>query len=265
MEAKQTAACINTLGAFCGRRDVPVLTRDALRRRYGFAQADVMVLFGGSILCGVGVLAEAMAENVARRYVIVGGEGHTTAALREKIHLRFPSVETEGASEAELFQKILGLQYGRKADALETRSTNCGNNITFLLELLAQKRMEARSILLCQDATMQRRMDAGLRKVCPPATVVINYAAYAATVVPGGEGLRFAADIEGMWEMERYLSLLLGEIPRLRDDENGYGPRGKNFIAHVDIPAEAEEAFRALQTEYGGLARQANPLFRTRE
>lgn len=27
-----------------------------------------------------------------------------------------------------------------------------------------------------------------------------------------------------------------GEIPRLRDDVNGYGPKGKKFIAHVNIP-----------------------------
>lgn len=37
-------------------------------------------------------------------------------------------------------------------------------------------------------------------------------------------------------------SLLWGEIPRLTDDADGYGPRGKNFIAHVDIPTEVRAA-----------------------
>ena len=45
---------------------------------------------------------------------------------------------------------------------------------------------------------------------------------------------------------ERLLSLALGEIPRLRDDENGYGPRGRGFIAHVDIPEAVEAAWRRL-------------------
>lgn len=40
----------------------------------------------------------------------------------------------------------------------------------------------------------------------------------------------------------------MGEIPRLRDDENGYGPNGKNFIAHVNIPDEIKEAYNILKT-----------------
>lgn len=43
---------------------------------------------------------------------------------------------------------------------------------------------------------------------------------------------------------------ILGEIPRLRDDESGYGPRGKGFITHVDIPNEIEQAFQALITHF---------------
>ena len=43
-----TVEWINTLGAFCGVRDVPTLTKDALEQRYGFRQADVMVLLEGA-------------------------------------------------------------------------------------------------------------------------------------------------------------------------------------------------------------------------
>ena len=68
-----TVEWINTLGAFCGVRDVPTLTKDVLEQKYGFRQADVMVLFGGSILCGGNVLAEAMKNQAAKKYVIVGG------------------------------------------------------------------------------------------------------------------------------------------------------------------------------------------------
>ena len=63
--------------------------------------------------------------------------------------------------------------------------------------------------------------------------------------------------------MERYLTLLLGEIPRLRDDENGYGPRGKGFLAHVDIPEEVEAAFQLLQQSGLGSVRLANAAYRS--
>lgn len=49
--------------------------------------------------------------------------------------------------------------------------------------------------------------------------------------------------------MERYLSLIAGELPRLRDDETGYGPRGKDFIIHVDIPRDIENAWQVLQAD----------------
>lgn len=69
---------INILGAFCGKRDVAELTSEQLTKTFGILQADVMALFGGSILCGGDVLVQAMKNKVAKKYVIVGGAGHTT-------------------------------------------------------------------------------------------------------------------------------------------------------------------------------------------
>lgn len=65
----------------------------------------------------------------------------------------------------------------------------------------------------------------------------------------------------GMWNIERYITLLMGEIPRLLDDTNGYGPRGMNFIAHVDIPSIVMDAFIELKKDYSYLIREANPLY----
>jgi hypothetical protein len=39
----------------------------------------------------------------------------------------------------------------------------------------------------------------------------------------------------------------MGEIPRLRDDKDGYGPQGRGFIAHVDVPGHIEAAWSRLQ------------------
>ena len=170
---EHTADNINTLGAFCGKRDVTELTSEQLFQKYGIMQADVMVLFGGSILCGGDVLAQAMRDHIAKKYVIVGGAGHTTETLRLKMHEEFPELETEGLSEAEVFAKYLNHRYGLKPDLLECRSTNCGNNITYLLDLLKQN-----------------------------------------------GALAYDKPIWGMWELDRYLSLLMGEIPRLVREAN---------------------------------------------
>ena len=52
---------------------------------------------------------------------------------------------------------------------------------------------------------------------------------------------------EQLWDMDRFLGLILGEIVRLRDDEEGYGPRGKGFIGHVDVPEAVLEAYARLE------------------
>lgn len=218
-----------------------------------------MVLFGGSILCGGDVLAQAMKNRVAKTYVIVGGAGHTTETLRKKMHKEFPEIETDGLPEAQVFAGYLKRRYGLEADFLECESTNCGNNITYLLDLLKKQGISFKSIILSQDATMQRRMEAGLRKYVEDEVQIINYAVYAAKVTEKNHVLTYEEKIWGMWDMERYVSLLLGEIPRLTDDENGYGPAGKDFIAHVDIPERVKQAFEALQDEY--VVRDANPLY----
>ncbi|MGK3374255.1 YdcF family protein, partial [Citrobacter youngae] len=62
-------------------------------------------------------------------------------------------------------------------------------------------------------------------------------------------GVDFAPTAEGLWSVDRYLSLITGELPRLRDDATGYGPRGRDFIAHVDIPQNVEDAWLHLQND----------------
>lgn len=46
--------------------------------------------------------------------------------------------------------------------------------------------------------------------------------------------------------LDRYMQLIMGEIPRLKDDINGYGPKGNGFIEHVDIPYSVEESYSKL-------------------
>lgn len=260
MNMQRIAQCINTLGAFLGRRDVAVLEPKALEEKFGILKADVMVLFGGSILAGGEVLAQAIKDGAAERYIIVGGEGHTTQSLRDRMQAEFPAIDAQGKPEAQVFAAYLETVHGLSVDALECKSTNCGNNITYLLDLMKEKDIACKTIILTQDASMQLRMEAGLRKYAEDMRI-INFAAYQAQVVVRDGQLAFAQPIWGMWDMERYISLLLGEIPRLSDDADGYGPNGKNFIAHVDIPENVRRAFDELSAHYASLVRKANPLY----
>lgn len=59
--------------------------------------------------------------------------------------------------------------------------------------------------------------------------------------------LGFAGGGAGLWPVTRYLGLLLGELPRLQDTPEGYGPRGKDFISHVTFPPEIRDAWRQLR------------------
>ena len=108
---------------------------------------------------------------------------------------------------------------------------------------------------------MQYRMEAGLKKYVSDNVKIINYAAYETKVRIDNSELVYENDVYGMWDIKHYITLLMGEIPRLTDDKDGYGPNGKNYIAHVDIPYEVKKAFLELKQEYKDLVRKANPLY----
>lgn len=258
---ERIAKNINILGKFCGKRDINELTSGELERKYGIRQVDVMVLFGGSILCGGDIFAQAIKDNIAKKYFIVGGAGHTTETLRQRVSRDYPSIQTMNLTEAEMFNNYIEFKYGVKADYLECNSTNCGNNITYLLDLLKQNHIRFDSIILSQDATMQYRMEAGLRKYVSAKTMIINFAVYSANVILKDSELVYETEIYGMWDIDSYVNLLMGEIPRLTDNADGYGPKGRDFIAHIDIPQNVLEAFDELKKEYGSKVREANSKY----
>ena len=64
-------------------------------------------------------------------------------------------------------------------------------------------------------------------------------------------GLRYAIEGTGSTDPHSWLdlALLLGELPRLQDSPEGYGPRGKDFISHVTFPPEILDAWRQLRED----------------
>jgi len=254
---------INVLSDFLGKRDIHTLSSNALKEKYKISQADMLILFGGSIPYGCDVVGKALLNNICKKFMIVGGQGHTTESLRQAVHRAYPQIETAGKMEADIMSAYIRQKYGINEILLECNSTNCGNNVTYALEVMKQNKLCPSNIIIVQDATMQCRMDAGFRKYLESAEIqLINFAAYKVSVeVINGKLVIESSELWGMWDIERYISLLLGEIPRLLDDANGYGPNGKGYIAHVDIPPKVVKAFEKLKMEYGPLLRVANPLY----
>ncbi|HET9420008.1 MAG TPA: YdcF family protein [Nocardioides sp.] len=185
---------------------------------------DLMLLFGGSLPAGWDQAAAAVAGGRVGTLMLVGGRGHTTDVLRRLVG-GGPEV-----AEADLMAEHLRRTHGIEDVLLERASTNCGDNVAFARDLAIRNGIRPRTVALVQDATMQRRMDAGFRLVWPEAEPVN----------------RPAPDGRDTWPRDRWISLVMGEVPRLRDDEDGYGPRGRGFIGHVDVPDEVEEAHASL-------------------
>jgi DUF218 domain. len=263
MDLERIKQNINILGEFLGKRDIEALQPDELKQKYHISQADVLILFGGSIPYGCDVVGKAISEHFMKQLMIVGGEGHTTQTLRKVMQQTHPGMITEGKMEADMMYEYIHMKYPAIPVLLERKSTNCGNNITNALELLRQNKLKQKNIVIVQDSTMQLRMDAGFRKYLQDTDIkIINFAAYQVRAEIKDEKLTFEpSNLWGMWDMERYISLLLGEIPRLTDDQNGYGPNGKGYIAHVDIPEMVRSAFEELSGNYADLVRTANPRY----
>ena len=113
---------------------------------------------------------------------------------------------------------------------------------------------------------MQRRMDVTWRRQVAdrPAfagTRVINWPAYVAELACEDGALVWCQAPEGIWPLDAYLQLLLGEVARLTDDERGYGPRGRDFVVHVDVPDEVRAAADVLGAVCGEPGRAPDERF----
>lgn len=257
----EIAEMINTLSLFCGPRDLADLSKDALAHKYNITQADLLIMFGASIPASYALFENAVNSRLARNYMLSGGIGHTTGTLQGLMQPYLPGLDTSQMPEAEIMYQYIKNRTDLSGVNLivENKSTNCGNNVTNALKLFPERNI--RNVIVMQDSSMQQRMSAGFKKHAP-ALNIINYAGYKVRVIHDGGILHYDRELWGMWDMERYISLLLGEIARLRDDENGYGPNGKNYIAHVEIPAYVMNAYQTLLAVYGtNVIREANPLY----
>jgi uncharacterized SAM-binding protein YcdF (DUF218 family) len=160
---------------------------------------------------------------------------------------------------------------------VEDQSTNCGANAALTKELLARHGiLRPRSIVVAQDPTMCLRTAASFERLYEgePATpdilcwpTFVPQVKLADRPSPADEvgspldHIVFQVNensgprLRDLWTAPRFADLIMGEIPRLRDDAEGYGPRGKGFISHVDVPQPVETAWQNLRSSLGQLDR----------
>ena len=241
-----TLEAANTLGHWLAQND---FSGDAPY------QADCVVLAGNAVIPAIDAACNiAKAQQIP--LLISGGIGHSTTFLYAAIagHPRYNTIRTTGRTEAKILADIAHQFWQIPTENIwpEDKSTNCGENAQFSCALIGQVSAPINTAIIVQDPTMQRRTMATFRRVTcddPDSPRWLSYPGIVPTLCQHDDGVDCAGEQKGLWSVDRYLSLIAGELPRLRDDETGYGPRGRDFIVHVDIPADVEAAWQTLQND----------------
>ncbi len=230
-DCENVAREINFIADFLARRDVDEPIR-----------ADAVI----ACACAPPLVLDAVREAslLSPLLLISGGIGHSTESLKQRVRERFPSIPVEYRAEAEIYRDVLTGEFGVDLSKilLENRSTNCGENAWESQRALDRNGVSPQSILLIQDPTMQRRSHASFERAWRGRDVrFISFAPFTPRLENDG-----TLEPRGQWSFSRFLSLLLGEIPRLRD----YGPAGRDFIEHVDVPERVIEAHDRVKERF---------------
>ncbi|MFN3404302.1 MAG: YdcF family protein [Cytophagaceae bacterium] len=247
----QESEHLNKIIKFLAKRDFASLDKTNLRK-IGVEKFDMLILLGNSSIKVAETAAIAFHEGLANKILISGGYGHSTYFLYNNIlkHPIYKNINIKDLSEAEIFLQILTKHFNISNEdiLLESNSTNCGSNAIESLKILSSNDLQPKSILIMQDPILQRRSEASFRKVFGGNFEFYSYASFIPLVQGNHEILEYCDEsCLQFCDLDRLLSLVMGEIPRLADNEDGYGPRGRNYIIHVDIPQDIVESFEKLK------------------
>lgn len=231
------------------------LAQDDFSARPCAAESQLVVLAGNAVMPTIDAACRLVSEH-GGTLLISGGIGHSTSFLYDAIvhHPRYCSIATQDEPEAVLLAEIAQRfwQIPRSRIVVEAQSTNCGENAEFTRQVMEEKGIRVASATVVQDPTMQRRTMATFARVWQGVEYAprwLSYPGYLPVVDYTPQGILWRQPDNGVWPLARYLSLILGELPRLRDNADGYGPQGKGFIAHVDIPQDVEAAWQRLTAD----------------
>ncbi|AQS85152.1 MAG: YdcF family protein [Acetobacter aceti] len=242
LKTQKDVDAVNAIAAFLAFSNMPQI---------GSPPVDLVIHAGNAIL-ETAHAASGAALEANCPLLFSGGIGHSTSLLVEAVRAEnlLPEIQVKDRSEAEIFADLASKfwKFPKEKLILETRSTNCGENASFTQSLLLKLDLNIRTAILFQDPAMQLRTVVTFQKAFQEAscaTVFYSSPTFVPRLQMRDGIITYAEGLpSGLWSPERFLSLILGEIPRLRDDENGYGPCGHGFIPHVDVPSEIEAAYQ---------------------
>lgn len=259
---------INQIAAFLAHNQVPSLSTSK--------PADCIIICASSVLFQATQVFKAFESrpSLAKTLVLVGGIGHSTSLIYDAVarHPKYYELKDKitGLPEADVLQCILRDHFplllpkdGGPKILTENRSTNCGANAVETRKVLGEAGISGPiACFVVQDPTMSLRTIASFEKAyedlpvqerprfeaCPVFVPEVKMEdGQLEYVVDPTDGLR----VDELWEKQRLCELLVGEVTRLKDDENGYGPKGKGFIGHVDMPDEVVQASERVREALG--------------
>lgn len=215
-------------------------------------QSDTLLIAGNSLPNLIVAAAKFCEQDSSiQRVVFVGGIGHGTAPLIANCKKMYPElvrIDWEQLSEAEITEEIFLHYCSRKLTVIsEKKSTNTGENARFSFELFNRETPE--NFWLVQDPLVQKRTQITFAKEWG-----LNLSAIQPLFFEQPKLIDFVAyphfenpEMDSWWSPNYFLSLVVGEIRRLNDDDEGYGPNGMGFIPHVDVPENVLASYRSCQ------------------
>ena len=229
---------LNNLIGFLAKRDLIELNQFEINK---IQKPQVLILMGNSSLFTAECAFKAYKGGLANTLLISGGIGHSTKYLVDNIknHRKYSIIQTENRTEADILGEIAirFFEISEESLLVENKSTNCGTNASESMRLLEEVMdLTSQTIILMQDPILQRRTQASFEKISQNIQF-FSYASFVPYVQDKAGSITYSEEKHSEFcDIERLLSLVMGEIPRLNDDSDGYGPNGKRFIVHVDIP-----------------------------
>jgi uncharacterized SAM-binding protein YcdF (DUF218 family) len=180
-------------------------------------KADAILVLGSSDLRKAEYAAQLYHDGWAPLLIFSGGEGRNTAGLW-------------GMSEAEKFASI-AIQKGvpESSILIKKRSTNTGENIQFTRQVIEEKELSIKKIIVAQKPYMERRTYATLMKQWPGIDFIVT-----------SPKLSFEDYVDENHPEEFTIAMLVGDVQRIKE----YPAKG--FQIEQKIPEAVQEAYDRL-------------------
>jgi len=204
------------------------------------AKIDGLVLCGNSVPVTATIASQLAQYNELSTIIIAGGVGHATKYLRQNLH-----VEND-LSEAQMMAELVRQSGYRGEIRLDQASTNTGSNATNARDLAPAT---WRHVLLVQDPLLARRTTLTFAANWDSSVQLSRYQLETIQLTSLQPFQLSSQQYQDAWPSAYFTELLLGELQRLADTPEGYGPNGTGFIPHVEIPADVMTAYEFLQNQ----------------